>query len=95
MTISNKKILYWTRINLETIKGRACGTIFREISKKNFRPIKITVPTAEILTKFDRAAGSLFEKIVANEQESCSITVIHDALIPKLMSGKIRVTNIR
>ena len=89
--LSSIFLLHWTHANLETIKGRACGTTFQEISKKNFRPIKITVPTAEILTKFDRAAGSLFERIVANEQESRSLTVIRDALLPKLMSGKIWV----
>lgn len=89
--LSSLFLLHWTRINLETIKGRACGTTFQEISKKNFRPIKITVPTAEILTKFDTAAGSLFERVVVNEQESRSLIVIRDALLPKLISGKIRV----
>lgn len=89
--LSSLFLLHWTRVNLEIIKGRACGTIFQEISKTNFRTIKITVPTAEILTKFDRAAGSLFERIVANEQESQSLTEVRDALLLKLMSGKIRV----
>ena len=89
--LSSLFLLYWTRRNLETIKGRACGTTFQEISKKNFRPIKITVPTAEILAQFDMTAGCLFERIVANEQESRSLIVIRDAFLPKLISGEIRV----
>jgi len=89
--LSSIFLLHWTRVNLEIIKGRACGTTFQEISKKNFRPIKIAVATTEILNHFDRAVGRLFERIVANEQESRSLTAIRDALLPKLMSGKIRV----
>ena len=89
--LSSLFLLHWTRVNLETIKGRACGTTFQEISKKNFRPIKIAVPTPEILTRFDITVGHLFERIVANERESRALTSIRDALLPKLMSGEICV----
>jgi len=91
--LSSLFLLHWTRVNLETIKGRACGTTFQEISKKNFRPIKIAVPTPEILTRFDRTVGRLFERIVANEQESRALASIRDTLLPKLMSGEIRANS--
>ena len=83
----------WTRVNLETIKGRACGTTFQEICKKNFRPIKIAVPAPEILTRFERTVGRSFERIVANEWESRALTSIRDAFLLKLMSGEIRVNH--
>ncbi|MEA1870345.1 MAG: restriction endonuclease subunit S [Euryarchaeota archaeon] len=91
--LSSLFLLHWTCVNLETIKGRACGTTFQEISKKNFRPIKIAVPTPEILTRFDRTVGRLFERIVANEQESRALILIRDTLLPKLMSGEIRANS--
>ena len=91
--LSSLFLLHWTRVNLETIKGRACGTTFQEISKKNFRPIKVAVPTPEILTRFDRTVGRLFERIVANEQESRALISIRDTLLPKLMSGEIRANS--
>lgn len=91
--ISSLFLLYWTRENLEIIKGRACGTTFQEISKKNFRQIKIVVPTLEILAKFNRIVEQLFERIVVNERESHTLTAIRDALLPKLMSGEIRVNH--
>ncbi|RZN35453.1 MAG: hypothetical protein EF813_08595 [Methanosarcinales archaeon] len=83
----------WTRVNLETIKGRACETTFQEICKKNFRPIKIAVPTPEILTRFEKTVGRLFKQIVANEWESRALTSIRDAFLLKLMSGEIRVNH--
>ena len=89
--LSTLFLLYWTRENLETIEGRACGTTFQEISKKNFKPIRLTMPLPKILVKFDKTVGYLFERIVVNERESRTLTNIRDALLPKLMSGEIRV----
>jgi len=89
--LSTLFLLYWTRENLETIEGRACGTTFQEISKKNFKPISLAMPLPEILVEFDKTVGYLFERIVVNERESRTLANIRDALLPKLMSGEIRV----
>jgi len=70
---------------------RACGTTFQEISKKNFKPIRLAMPLPEILVKFDKTVGYLFERIVVNERESRTLATIRDALLPKLMSGEMRV----
>ncbi len=42
-------MLFWIRQNMETIKGRANGSTFMEISKKAFRPIPILVPPAPVI----------------------------------------------
>ena len=70
---------------------RACGTTFQEISKKNFKPIRLAIPLPELLVKFDKTVGYLFEKIVVNERESRTLSTMRDALLPKLMSGEKRV----
>jgi type I restriction enzyme S subunit len=51
----------------------------------------ILVPPSEVLEIFDTQIGALFEKIRANESESSLLSDIRDNLIPRLMSGKIRV----
>ena len=47
--------------------------------------------TPEILRAFDETAGPLFDRIVANEKENRTLAATRDFLLPKLMSGEIRV----
>jgi type I restriction enzyme S subunit len=52
----------------------------------------ITVPPYEVLQKFDNLVAPMFEKITNNVNESRSLKAIRDNLLPRLMSGKIRVS---
>lgn len=89
--LSNVFVWLWTQANMETVHQNANGSTFQEISKANFRPIGVTVATAEILRAFDEVATPLFGRIVANEKESCTLAATRDLLLPKLMSGEVRV----
>jgi type I restriction enzyme S subunit len=53
--------------------------------------IEITVPSNDILTKYFEIVNDFNERKVANEQENQSLTQLRDTLLPRLMSGKIRV----
>lgn len=81
----------WSAFSMEEIKQRANGSTFLEISKANFRPIPVVVPSSDILSAFQNAVGPLFERIVQNERESRSLVATRDLLLPKLMSGEIRI----
>lgn len=89
--LSNVFVCLWTKANMETIHQNANGSTFQEISKANFRPIKMTIGSSAILQAFDAASMPLFERIVANEKESRTLAATRDFLLPKLMSGEIRV----
>ena len=78
----------WTKMNLDIILGNANGSTFPEISKKNFRPLPIIVPSKPVRLSFDKQAEAFFECIVNNEQESFSSVVLRDTLLPKLLSGE-------
>jgi type I restriction enzyme S subunit len=49
------------------------------------------VPPSELVAKFDSIVQPVFEKIHANDEESRTLAELRDALLPKLLSGKIRV----
>ena len=83
----------WCEANMETIEANANGSTFQEISKKNFKPILVTVPTAKVMVAFSDVAGSLFDKVQANEHENETLAALRDLLLPKLMSGEIRLKN--
>lgn len=84
-------VLHWLKANMERIKARAGGTTFQEISKRSFRPILVLVPPQEQVRHFDAVTGSLFERIVGNETQSRTLAELRDTLLPKLISGEIRV----
>ena len=89
--VSNVFVLFWCYENLDYIKGISGGSTFAEISKRAFRPIPITVPSAEVLEAFDSIVQPLYRQIVANTKESSMLAETRDLLLPKLMSGEIRL----
>ena len=89
--VSNWTAYLWAKENMEAIIQHANGSTFQEISKANFRPLPILVASDEIRKRFDNAVAPLFEQIVSNDQESHTLAETRDALLPKLMSGNIRV----
>lgn len=74
---------------MESIKGRANGSTFMEISKKAFRPIPALVPPAEVLRAFVDIAGALFDRLIENEKQAQTLVATRDSLLPKLISGKL------
>lgn len=87
----NYYILNWLKVNLEEIIGRANGTTFLEISKSNFRPILMKIPPAELMEKFVSTIEPLYKKITANLIDTATLAELRDTLLPKLMSGQVRV----
>lgn len=89
--LPNHYILYWVKENMSIIEGRANGTTFQEISKCNFRPIPIIVPPISILDHFCGLVEVFHQQIVNNLKQSNTLTTIRDTLLPKLLSGEVKV----
>ena len=77
--------------NLDYIKGISGGSTFAEINKRVFRPIPVTVPSEEILTVYEYVARSLYDRVVASTKENTSLAQTRDLLLPRLISGDIRL----
>ena len=89
--ISNLFMLYWSGASHDEIVNHANGSTFLEISKSSFRQLPVVVPDESAMKKFDGLARPLYNRIVSNEGQSRSLTSLRDALLPKLVSGEIRV----
>lgn len=89
--LSNVFVWLWTHANMEEVHQKANGSTFQEISKGNFRPIAVTIPAPDVVRAFDDAVVPLFTRIVGNERENITLAAARDLLLPKLMSGEIRV----
>ena len=92
--ISNVFTWLWTLENIEAIKAKANGSTFQEISKGNFRPLPVIVPPTPVLQAFDTVAKPLYERIAKNERASRTLARTRDLLLPRLMSGELRLSEI-
>lgn len=89
--VSNLFLLHWAASAHETIISRANGSTFLEISKTNFRQIPLVVPVDCVMQAFDQLVRPIYERIVFNEKESRTLAALRDTLLPKLLSGELRV----
>jgi type I restriction enzyme S subunit len=49
------------------------------------------LPTEDVIKSFHNVVGPLFDLIISNRDENVNLSKIRDSLLPKLMTGKIRV----
>lgn len=89
--LPNVFVLPWCRESMDAIVGNANGSTFQEISKSNFRPLPVVVPSDPVLTSFTKSTDSLYRQLAENERESRSLAQLRDTLLPKLISGELRV----
>lgn len=89
--LPNYYVLHWARENMSTIIGSANGTTFLEISKRNFRPLPVIVPPPDVLVEFTASVAPLYRLISSHVRESVSFATLRDTLLPRLLSGELRV----
>ena len=70
------------------------GTVFGCINKDALNSQKIIIPPDNIIFEFEQTASSLDRKYLAGFQENMRLTQLRDALLPKLMSGEIDVSEV-
>lgn len=67
------------------------GTVFGSINKDTLKTIKIVVPPGSIIKQFQSIVEPIDKLIESNSLQNDMMASIRDALLPKLMSGEIRV----
>jgi type I restriction enzyme S subunit len=87
------QLYFWTKHNMELIISKANGSTFKEISKSNFRDLDIIV--ANDIEKYIEESKDIFEQIKNNTLENQSLTQLRDTLLPKLISGEVRLKEFR
>lgn len=84
-------IYLWLKSNMEYIISNANGSTFLEISKTVFKSLDIIKPPEELRKKFDVVIIENFEKIKANSKQIKTLENMRNTLLPKLMSGEVRI----
>lgn len=71
------------------------GTTQQQLTVPDFRKTEIIIPDKNTMDSFTETVTPLFEQIWANEDENTKLAEVRDALLPKLMSGEIDVSDIQ
>ena len=70
------------------------SSIATAVNSKIIKGMPFIVPTDEEITEFHSLAAPMFARIKANQAEIRNLTLLRDALLPKLMSGELNVSDI-
>jgi type I restriction enzyme S subunit len=71
------------------------GTVFGSINKSDFHSIPTIKPSRAIVVQFEKAICPIDSRIELNERESSTLSALRDALLPRLISGELRVKDAR
>lgn len=88
----SKEFIYlWLKTNIEVVHSFSNGSTFMEISKSAFKTLEVQIPPKQVLADFQSIIKPLFEKLKSNQTQIRTLTTLRDTLLPKLMSGEVRV----
>lgn len=87
---------FWTQYHLQEFKGIADdkATTMGHIQRHHLSDARVIVPPKNVLQKMDETVNPLFQKIKSNTQQIRTLTQLRDTLLPKLMSGEVRVKQV-
>ena len=67
------------------------GTVFGSINKADFAKLPFLESSDVILDVFERVVGPIDDQIEVLERENIYLSALRDALLPKMISGELRV----
>lgn len=84
-------IYYTLRHLTPQIENRATGSTFKEASSTLMRSVETIVPPTSILNKFEELLRPILQFQEKKEEENQRLAALRDTLLPKLMSGEIKL----
>lgn len=82
---------YFLQGFIDKISKNATGSVIKGLSKDDFNNAEIIIPESSLLRKFDDVIQPIFKKIRDNSEQIQTLTKTRDTLLPKLMTGEVRV----
>lgn len=84
--------MFALRDQLDVFNGE--GTVFGSINRDALKSMPVSIPSREVVDKFENIVSPMDAEIRNNYVESCHLQAIRDSLLPRLMSGELDVSDI-
>ena len=88
---SYREYLYEYLLNYPYDTLGSTSSISKAINSKIVKALTIVVPRHDLMERFHRIAGPMFEKVLSLGHQNEKLTTARDMLLPKLMSGEMEV----
>lgn len=91
--ISKDSFLYYATLSAQTQFDvfNTEGTVFGSINRKDLSSFSILTPIEQLVKEFNNIIGNFDLKIEENLKQIQTLTELRDTLLPRLISGKIKV----
>ena len=76
------------------VVNRGQGSAQPNISASDIMSIPCVIPSQDAINDFNNMSQPLFDLIIRNQRENQNLSELRNALLPKLMSGELDVSNI-
>ena len=73
------------------LQANTHGSVFDTITRATFNSVSAVRPGSAVMISFGEVVTPLMDRILANVEESRTLAATRDLLLPKLMSGELRV----
>ena len=67
------------------------GTTLKNINQGILNSIELVIPAKDTVEEFNYRALSVYNKLLLNQGQIRTLSRLRDVLLPKLMSGEVRV----
>lgn len=92
---SNSGTPFWNYLTISravvTLKQRTHGSVFDTVTRDTLKALNIIDPGNKLIQAFEKAVGPLMRVILNNLIESHTLELIRDILLPRLISGDLRI----
>lgn len=86
--------LLYLLFSLTNVQSIVTGAVQPKISQANLNRVPVAIPSRQELQEFDSIIQPIFAQIRNLKSENDKLVIIRDALLPKLMSGELDVSEL-
>ena len=76
-----------------TVAAFVTGAVQPKLNQKNLKAVPLVLPKGPVCRAFSDLIQPLFSKLRANADETATLISLRDILLPKLISGELRVSD--
>jgi type I restriction enzyme S subunit len=89
--VSTEYLYQLLKSSADKIESVATGSTFKEVSGSVLKGIEVLIPSDRILEKLTKSVKASNERALLVQKETQILTQLRDALLPELISGRVRM----
>ncbi len=84
-------LYHWLKLAKPHFEMLSGGATFAELTKGTFKRIRILTPPEKLVAAYEQQARPMFDQVESLTKMNRTLRATRDALLPRLISGKLRV----